>query len=74
MSGTVEHFWAREETNDHLKLAYQIAEDLNAPQTSLEGLIKLFQSIEADKLCSYSKVNSTKGRLEITFIPVIESM
>lgn len=74
MSGSTENYWALSETNDHLTLAYRIAEDLGQPQNSFDGLVRFLHSLEADTLSPYSRMNSTFGRLDIAILPVIESM
>lgn len=73
LSGSYFSYWGMSKKNDHLDLAYKIAEDLGEPQQSLSGLIKLLTSVSAKELSKYSTVNSTRGRLEIDFAPVIES-
>lgn len=73
LSGTVDNYWAMSEENDHLELAYQIAKDLGEPQNSFNGLVNLLRSTPAQKLNPFSGLNQTYGRLEITFLPVVES-
>lgn len=74
LSGSFYNYWAMSEENNHLKLAYKIAEDLGEPATSFEDLVKVLHSVPAKQLNVYSSVNSTRGRLEITFTPVVESI
>lgn len=72
MSGTVENYWAMSEHNDHVELAYQIAENLGQPKKNIEELINFLKSLPAEKFNEFSQITARGILFEIPFTPVIE--
>lgn len=74
MSGITKNLWAYSENEVPLNFAYGIADDLNAPQDSSQGLIELMKLIPAQILTLYGEQLTLYKRtviLELT--PIIES-
>lgn len=74
MSGTIHNYFALSEENNQLKRAFEIAEELGEPKTSVEQLIAFLKNAPLKKLVNYSVCNPSNGLLFCEFLPVIESM
>lgn len=72
MSGTVDVLWAFS-SDDHLKRAFNIAEELGEPKTTHEELISFLKSVPAKKLCPFSPLEQGV-MFRIPVGPIAESM
>lgn len=73
MSGTAGNHWAFSEQNNHLELAYRIANELGEPKENLDDLIKFLTSASAKELSKYSTCDLSDNIFNIPTGPVVES-
>lgn len=74
MSGSVDDFWASYGDNDHLAMAYKIAEELGDPKHSFKELVEFLKAVQVDKIAKYSGLNDFSRRTcQTVFSPIVES-
>lgn len=74
MSGSALHYWAMSQLNNHIELAYQIADSWNKTQTNLPDLIQLFKTMPPEYFLNVTKWGTkVNRRVEIPFGPIVES-
>lgn len=72
MSGSTENLWAMSHAENHLKLAYNMAEDLNKTINSIDELINFLKEVPIEHIQWYFLI--FKNDIFLTrFAPVIES-
>lgn len=72
MSGSALHYWAMT-LNNHVELAYEMADSWNQTQTNLPDLIQLFKTIPAEHFVDFTKWGTrVNRRVEIPFSPIVE--
>lgn len=74
MSGSAENQWALS-NDDHLKRAFNIAQELGKTITDHDDLVKFLQNVPAEKLYRFADLHAIKNVLfKIPIGPIVESM
>lgn len=74
MSGTADNFWAMSIEENHLKLAHQMAEDLNKTVNSFDELVSFLKEVPIDDIHIYALILNLKNDVfQNKVAPVIES-
>lgn len=74
MSGTADNFWAMSIEENHLKLAYEMAEELNKTANSFDELVGFLKEVSIDDIHIYALLMNVKNDVfRIKLAPVIES-
>lgn len=74
MSGSAENAWALS-NDDHLKRAFNIAQELGKTITDHDELVKFLKTVPAEKLYLFADMETVNNVLsKISIAPIVESM